>query len=58
MNYDNIIKTDNLKAKIVLDKEQQAMILALHDLGVKALNRDNVHVLYSIIADLKKEIHK
>lgn len=57
MNYNHITK-DQVTAKITLDKEQQALILAIHDHGARALNPDNVHLLYGIIADLKNSIHK
>lgn len=56
MKYDFI--TDDKSVKIKLSAEEQAMILDLHDNGVKVLNRDNIHILYGIISELKNQIHK
>lgn len=45
-----------VQAQITLDKDQQALILGLHDYGLEVITDDNKHLLYSIIADLKAHI--
>lgn len=45
-----------IQAKATLSKDQQALVLALHDYGLEVINDDNKHLLYSIIADLKAHI--
>lgn len=45
-----------IQASIVLDKDQQALVLALHDYGLEVITDDNKHLLYSIIANLKAHI--
>lgn len=45
-----------IQASVVLDKDQQALVLALHDYGLEVITDDNKHLLYSVIADLKAHI--
>lgn len=48
--------TDEMNTKITLDKEQQALVLAIHDYGLEIINDDNIHILYSILSDIKNKI--
>lgn len=54
-HYRHII-CSQAQAEITLNAEQQAMIFTLDDYGIQAINDDNIHVLYSIIAELKNSI--
>lgn len=54
-HYQHIISSQ-AQANITLNAEQQAMIYALDDYGLQAVNDENIHVLYGIIADLKNSI--
>lgn len=47
------ITSPKAQASITLNAEQQTMIFALDDYGLQAINNDNVHIFYGIIADLK-----
>lgn len=55
--YNHLLDEDiEIKLDIVVNKEQAAMILAIHDFGLDVVNEDNKHLLYGIIADLKNQM--
>lgn len=55
--YNHILSDDTeIKASVTLNKEQAAMVLAIHDFGLDMVNEDNKHLLYGIIADLKNQM--
>lgn len=55
--YNHILSDDaKIKASVTLNKEQAAMVLAIHDFGLDVVNEDNKHLLYGIIADLKNQM--
>lgn len=56
-HYQHIINSQ-AQANITLNAEQQAMIYALDDYGLQAINKDNIHILYGIIAELKNSIRQ
>lgn len=58
LNSYNHILSDGaeIKASVTLNKEQAAMILAIHDYGLEVITDDNKHLLYGIIADLKNQM--
>ncbi|OOR87048.1 hypothetical protein B0181_11295 [Moraxella caviae] len=58
LNAYNHILSDGaeIKASVTLNKEQAAMVLAIHDYGLEVITDDNKHLLYGIIADLKNQI--
>ena len=56
-SYSHILSDGaEIKASVTLNKEQAAMILAIHDYGLEVITDDNKHLLYGVIADLKNQI--
>lgn len=56
-SYSHILSDDaEIKASITLNKEQAAMVLAIHDYGLEVITDENKHLLYGVIADLKNQM--
>lgn len=55
--YNHILSDDaEIKASVTLNKEQAAMVLAIHDYGLEVITDENKHLLYGVIADLKNQM--
>ena len=48
--------SDGATVSVELNADELALVLAVHDNGLKILDQDDIQVLYSVMAKLKEQV--